>query len=132
MAAQATAGYGATNAVEDFARSLDLCDRLKGVPGAETGILKAFFGLWCVYYATGDLRRSEEITAAILGQLEIATMPAGRPSYHSCKGVELFCLGDLSASSHHFGSAIELFADDDVDPAEWALPNDPWPRCTPS
>ena len=27
MAAQATAGYGTTNAVEDFARSLELCDR---------------------------------------------------------------------------------------------------------
>src|SRR5262249_33255322 len=34
-------------------------------------------------------------------------------------------LGDLAASAHHFGAAMELFADDDVDPAEWRLPNDP-------
>jgi class 3 adenylate cyclase len=125
MAAQALAGYGATNAMEDFARARELCDLLKGVPGVEAGVLQSLFGMWCVYYATGDLRRSEEITAAILEQLEIATMPAGRPSYHSCKGVELFCLGDLPASAEHFGSAVELFADDDVNPAEWALPNDP-------
>ena len=45
----------------------------------ETGILKALFGLWCVYYATGDLRRSEEITAAIQEQLEDGDHAGGTP-----------------------------------------------------
>jgi class 3 adenylate cyclase/tetratricopeptide (TPR) repeat protein len=125
MTAQALVGYGASNASDDFARALELCDRLKDVPGTEASVLQALFGLWCMYYATGDLRRSEEVTAAIQDQLEIATMPAGRPSYHSCKGVELFCLGDLAASERHFDAAIGLFAEDDVDPAFWRLPNDP-------
>jgi tetratricopeptide (TPR) repeat protein len=39
--------------------------------------------------------------------------------------VELFCAGDLPSAERHFRAAIELFADDDVDPAQWPLPNDP-------
>jgi hypothetical protein len=120
-----TGGYGAPDAVAEFGESMAVCRRLKDDPSAGSGVLKALFGLWCYYYSTGGLAESEELTAAIDEQLAVATLPAGRPSYHACKGVELFCKGELPASHGHFATAIELIVDDDVDPTEWYLPNDP-------
>ncbi len=125
VAASAAGGYGTPTAVEDFTRSVELCGELKDIPGMGAGVLKALLGLWCYYYSTGELTKSEGVTAAMEKQLEVVTMPAGRPSYHACKGVELFCMGDLPRSEQHLLAAVELFADDDVDPADWALPNDP-------
>jgi hypothetical protein len=124
-ATSAVAGYGDSSSALDYEKSVELCRQLKDTAGMETGVLRALLGVWCYYYATGDLAQSQLVTGAMEEQLEVATLPAGRPSFHACKGVELFCAGDLPSAEGHFRAAIELFADDDVDPAQWPLPNDP-------
>jgi hypothetical protein len=125
MAAAAAGGYGDASSAADFEKTIALCAELTDVPGTQAVVLQALLGVWCVYYATGNLAKSRQVTAAMEKQLELVTFPAGRPSFHACKGVELFCAGDLHGADRHFGAAIELFADDDVDPAQWPLPNDP-------
>jgi class 3 adenylate cyclase len=124
-AVMATGGYAAPGVVDDFDRAVVLCEDLHDTEGMGTEVLKALLGLWCYYYASGDLGGAEAVSASMERQVAVAKLPAGRPSFHACRGVELFCRGELADSTRHFSQAIELIADDDVDPAHWPLPNDP-------
>jgi class 3 adenylate cyclase len=125
LAVSSTAGYAASGAVEDFGRARDLCDKLHDVPGVGTELLKALFGLWTYYFVSGDFDTARSLSSAIERQLESTTMHAGRPSLDACRGVEAFCRGDLLQARDLLSWAVAGFANDDVDPAEWPLPNDP-------
>lgn len=125
LAVSSTAGYAAPGAVEDFGRARDLCDTLSHVPGVGTELLKALFGVWTYYCARGDFDTASSVSSAIERQLDRTPMHAGRPSLDACRGVEAFYRGDLPRARDLLSRAIAAIAEDDVDPAEWPLPNDP-------
>jgi hypothetical protein len=125
LAASSTAGYAAPAAVEDFGRARDLCDRLRDVPGIGLELLKALFGLWAYYCASAYFDVAASVSAAIGRQLDGTTMHAGRASLDACRGVEAFYRGDFRQSGELLTRAVEAVPHDDVDPAEWPLPNDP-------
>jgi hypothetical protein len=125
LAASSTAGYAAPAAVEDFGRARDLCDQLRDAPGIGIELLKALFGLWAYYCVSGDLDVAGSVSAAIDRQLDGTAMHAGRASLDTCRGVEAFYRGDLGSASDLLTRAAEAIPRDDVDPAEWPLPNDP-------
>lgn len=125
LAVSSTAGYAAPAAVEDFGRARDLCDQLRDAPGIGTELLKALFGLWAYYCVSGDLDVAGSVSAAIDRQLDGTAMHAGRASLDTCRGVEAFYRGDLGPASDLLTRAAEAIPLDDVDPAEWPLPNDP-------
>lgn len=125
LAASSTAGYAAPAAVEDFGRARDLCDQLRDAPGIGIELLKALFGLWAYYCVSGDLDVAGSVSAAIDRQLDGTAMHAGRASLDTCRGVEAFYRGDLGPASDLLTRAAEAIPRDDVDPAEWPLPNDP-------
>ncbi len=125
LAISSTAGYAAPAVVEDFNAARDLCDKLDDVPGVGTELLKALFGLWTYYCASGDLDTAGTVSSAIERQLDSTPMHAGRPSLDACRGVEAFYRGDLRQARELLSRAVAALADDDVDPAEWPLPNDP-------
>ncbi|HEY2270294.1 MAG TPA: AAA family ATPase, partial [Streptosporangiaceae bacterium] len=125
LAASSTAGYAAPAAVEDFGRARDLCDQLRDAPGIGTELLKALFGLWAYYCVSGDLDIAGSVSAAIDRQLDGTAMHAGRASLDTCRGVEAFYRGDLGPASDLLTQAAEAIPRDDVDAAEWPLPNDP-------
>jgi class 3 adenylate cyclase len=124
LAASSTAGYAAPGAVEDYGRARDLCDTLSHVPGVGAELLKALFGLWAYYCVSGDLATAASLSSAIERQLDTTPMHAGRPSLDACRGVEAFYRGDLVEARTLMSRALAGIADDDVDPAEWPLPND--------
>jgi class 3 adenylate cyclase/nucleoside-triphosphatase THEP1/tetratricopeptide (TPR) repeat protein len=125
LAVSSTAGYAAPAAVEDFGRARDLCDQLRDAPGIGTELLKALFGLWAYYCVSGDLDVAGSVSAAIDRQLDGTAMHAWRASLDTCRGVEAFYRGDLGPASDLLTRAAEAIPRDDVDPAEWPLPNDP-------
>jgi tetratricopeptide (TPR) repeat protein len=125
LAASSTAGYAAPAAVEDFGRARDLCDRLRDVPGIGLELLKALFGLWAYYCASAYFDVAASVSAAIGRQLDGTAMHAGRASLDACRGVEAFYRGDFRQSGELLTRAVESVPHDDVDPAEWPLPNDP-------
>jgi len=125
LAVSSTAGYAAPAAVEDFGRARDLCDQLRDAPGIGIELLKALFGLWAYYCVSGDLDVAGSVSAAIDRQLDGTAMHAGRASLDTCRGVEAFYRGDLGPASDLLTRAAEAIPRDDVDPAEWPLPNDP-------
>jgi class 3 adenylate cyclase/tetratricopeptide (TPR) repeat protein len=125
LAVSSTAGYAAPAAVEDFGRARDLCDQLRDVPGVGTELLKALFGLWTYYCARGDFDVAGSVSAAIDRQLDGTAMHAGRASLDACRGVEAFFRGDLRQAGDLLTRAVEAIPQDDVNPAEWPLPNDP-------
>jgi class 3 adenylate cyclase len=125
LAASSTAGYAAPAAVEDFGRARDLCDRLRDVPGIGMELLKALFGLWAYYCASAYFDVAANVSAAIGRQLDGTAMHAGRASLDACRGVEAFYRGDFRLSGELLSRAVEAIPHDDVDPAEWPLPNDP-------
>jgi class 3 adenylate cyclase len=125
LAVSSTAGYAAPAAVEDFGRARDLCAQLRDVPGVGTGLLQALFGLWGFYCASGDFDVAGSVSEAIDRQLEVTAMHAGRASLDACRGVEAFYRGDLVQAGDLLTRAVEAIPQDDVDPAEWPLPNDP-------
>jgi class 3 adenylate cyclase len=125
LAVSSTAGYAAPAAVEDFGRARDLCDQLRDIPGVGTELLKALFGLWTYYCVSGDLDVARSVSAAIDRQLDSTAMHAGRASLNVCRGVEAFYRGDLRQAGDLLTRAVEAIPRDDVDPAEWPLPNDP-------
>jgi tetratricopeptide (TPR) repeat protein len=125
LAVSSTAGYAAPAAVEDFGRARDLCDQLRDAPGIGTELLKALFGLWAYYCVSGDLDVAGSVSAAIDRQLDGTAMHAGRASLDTCRGVEAFYRGDLGPASDLLTRAAEAIPRDDVDAAEWPLPNDP-------
>jgi class 3 adenylate cyclase/tetratricopeptide (TPR) repeat protein/nucleoside-triphosphatase THEP1 len=125
LAVSSTAGYAAPAAVEDFGRARDLCDQLRDVPGVGTELLKALFGLWGYYCASGDFDVAGSLSTAIDRQLDSTAMHAGRASLDACRGVEAFYRGDLQQAGELLTRAVEAIPQDDVDPAEWPLPNDP-------
>jgi class 3 adenylate cyclase/tetratricopeptide (TPR) repeat protein len=125
LAASSTAGYAAPAAVEDFGRARDLCDRLRDVPGIGLELLKALFGLWAYYCASAYFDVAASVSAAIGRQLDGTAMHAGRASLDACRGVEAFYRGDFRRSGELLTQAVEAVPHDDVDPAEWPLPNDP-------
>jgi class 3 adenylate cyclase len=125
LAVSSTAGYAAPAAVEDFGRARDLCAQLRDVPGVGTELLKALFGLWGYYCATGDFDVAGSVSAAIGRQLEVTAMHAGRAGLDACRGVEAFYRGDLLQAGDLLTRAVEAIPQDDIDPAEWPLPNDP-------
>jgi class 3 adenylate cyclase/tetratricopeptide (TPR) repeat protein len=120
-----TAGYAAPGAMEDLGRARDLCVTLSHVPGVGTELLKALFGLWAYYCVGGDLDTARSLSSAIERQLDGATMHAGRPGLDACRGVEAFYRGELLQARELMSRAVAGLADDDPDPAEWPLPNDP-------
>jgi len=125
LAVTSTAGYAAPAAVEDFGRARDLCDQLRDVPEIGTELLKALFGLWGYYCASGDFDVAGSISVAIDRQLDSTTMYAGRGGVHACRGVEAFYRGDLRRAGDLLTRAVEAIPQDEVDPTEWPLPNDP-------
>jgi class 3 adenylate cyclase/tetratricopeptide (TPR) repeat protein len=125
LAVSSTAGYAAPAAVEDFGRARDLCDQLRDVPGVGTELIKALFGLWGYYCASGDFDVAGSVSAAIDRQLDGTAMYAGRGSVHACRGVEAFYRGNLRQAGDLLTRAVEAIPQDDVDPTEWPLPNDP-------
>jgi class 3 adenylate cyclase len=125
LAVSSTAGYAAPAAVEDFGRARDLCDQLRDVPGVGTELLKALFGLWSYYCASGDFDVARSVSAAIDRQLDGTAMHAGQASLDACRGVEAFYRGDFRQAGDLLTRAVEAIPHDDVDPAEWPLPNDP-------
>jgi hypothetical protein len=125
LAVSSTAGYAAPGAVEDYGRASDLCEQLSHVSGVGAELLKALFGLWAYYCVSGDLGTARSLSAAIELQLDRASMHAGRPSLDACRGVEAFYRGELLQARALMSRAAAGIADDDVDPAEWPLPNDP-------
>jgi class 3 adenylate cyclase/tetratricopeptide (TPR) repeat protein len=125
LAVSSTAGYAAPAAVEDFARALELCDQLRDVPGVGTELLKALFGLWAYYCVSGDFDVTGSVSAAIDRQLDGTAMHAGRASLDACRGVEAFYRGNLRQAGYLLTRAVKAIPQDDVDPAEWPLPNDP-------
>jgi len=125
LAVSSTAGYAAPGAVEDFGRARDLCDKLHDVPGVGAELLKALFGLWAYYCVGGDMDTAGSLSSAIERQLDRTPMHAGRPSLDACRGVEAFYRGDLLQARDLLSRAVAGLADDDVDPTEWPLPNDP-------
>jgi class 3 adenylate cyclase/tetratricopeptide (TPR) repeat protein len=125
LAASSTAGYAAPAAVEDFGRARDLCEQLRDVPGVGAELLKALFGLWAYYCASGDFDVAASVSAAIDRQLDGTAMHAGRASLDACRGVEAFYRGDFRQAVDLLTRAVEAIPQDDVDPAEWPLPNDP-------
>ena len=125
QAVSSTAGYAAPAAVEGFGRARDLCDQLRDVPGVGTELLKALFGLWTYYCARGDFDVAGSVSAAIDRQLDNTAMHAGRASLDACRGVEAFYRGKLRPAGDLLTRAVEAIPQDDVDPAEWPLPNDP-------
>src|SRR5215813_8326193 len=125
LAASSTAGYAAPAAVEDFGRARDLCDQLRDVPGVGIELLKALFGLWAYYCVSGDFNVVGSVSAAIDRQLDGTAMHAGRASLDACRGVEAFYRGDLRPAGDLLTRAVKAIPQDDVDPAEWPLPNDP-------
>jgi len=125
LAVASTAGYAAPAAVEDFGRARDLCDQLRDVPEIGTELLKALFGLWTYYCARGDFDVAGSVSAAIERQLGSTAMHAGKASLDACRGVEAFYRGDLRQAGDLLTRAVEAIPQDDVDPAEWPLPNDP-------
>jgi len=120
-----TAGYAAPAAVEDFGRARDLCDQLRDVPGVGTELLKALFGLWAYYSVSGDFDVVGSVSAAIDRQLNGTAMHGGRASFDACRGVEAFYRGNLRQAGDLLTRAGKAIRQDDVDPAEWPLPNDP-------
>lgn len=125
LAVSSTAGYTAPAAIEDFGRARDLCDQLRDVPGVGAELLKALFGLWTYYCVSGGLDAAASVSAAIDRQLDRTAMHAGRASLDVCRGVEAFYCGDLRPAGDLLTRAAEAIPQDDVDPAEWPLPNDP-------
>jgi class 3 adenylate cyclase len=125
LAVSSTAGYAAPGAVEDFGRARDLCERLSHVPGIGTELLKALLGLWTYYCARGELDTAADVSSAIEHQLDRTPMRAGHPSLDACRGVEAFYRGDLPRARDLLSRAVAGLAEDDVDPADWPLPNDP-------
>jgi tetratricopeptide (TPR) repeat protein len=125
LAVSSTAGYAAPAAVEDFGQARDLCDKLRDVPGIGIELLKALFGLWAYYCVSGDLNVAGSVSAAIDRQLDGTAMHAGRASLDTCRGVEAFYRGDLGPAIDLLTRAAEAIPRDDVDLAEWPLPNDP-------
>jgi class 3 adenylate cyclase len=125
LAISSTAGYAAPAAVEDFGRARDLCDQLRDIPGVGVELLKALFGLWGYYCVSGDFDIAGSVSAAIDRQLDGAAMHAGRASLDVCRGVEAFYRGNLRRAGDLLTRAAEAIPRDDVDPAEWPLPNDP-------
>ncbi len=125
LAISSTAGYAAPAAVEDFGRARDLCDQLRDIPGVGVELLKALFGLWGYYCVSGDFDVAGSVSAAIGRQLDGAAMHAGRASLDVCRGVEAFYRGNLWQAGDLLTRAAEAIPQDDVDPAEWPLPNDP-------
>jgi class 3 adenylate cyclase len=125
LAVSSTAGYAAPAAVEDFGQARDLCDQLRDIPGVGTELLKALFGLWGYYCVSGDLDVAGSVSAAIDRLLDGTAMHAGRASLDACRGVEAFYRGNLRQADDLLTRAVEAIPQDDVDPAEWPLPNDP-------
>ena len=125
LAVSSTAGYAAPAAVEDFGRARDLCDQLRDVPGIGLELLKALFGLWGYYCASADFDVAASVSAAIGRQLDGTAMHAGRASLDACRGVEAFYRGDFRRAGDLLTRAVEAIPEDDVEPAEWPLPNDP-------
>jgi class 3 adenylate cyclase/tetratricopeptide (TPR) repeat protein len=125
LAISSTAGYAAPGAVEDFGRARDLCDTLSHVPGVGTELLKALFGVWTYYCSRGQFDTAANVSSAIERQLDRTPMRAGRPSLDACRGVEAFYCGDLPSARLLLSRAAAAFVEDDVDPADWSLPNDP-------
>jgi class 3 adenylate cyclase/tetratricopeptide (TPR) repeat protein len=125
LAVSSTAGYAAPAAVEDFGRARDLCDQLRDVPGVGTELLKALFGLWGYYCASGDFDVAGSVSTAIDRQLDGTATYAWRGGVHACRGVEAFYRGNLRQAGDLLTRAVEAIPLDDVDPAEWPLPNDP-------
>lgn len=130
-AASAIGGYAAPQAVEDFQRALDVCHDLREVPGMGVGMQSALLGLWAYYSVSGDLTTARTISTAMaehaqrLVRLKEPGLPGALPSFYVCRGVEHFFAGSLAASREHFELAVEQLATDDIDPAQWPLPNDP-------
>jgi tetratricopeptide (TPR) repeat protein len=125
LAVSSTAGYAAPAAVEDFGKARDLCHQLRDIPGVGVELLKALFGLWGYYCVSGAFDVAGSISAAIDRQLDGAAMHAGRASLDVCRGVEAFYRGNLRDAGRPLARAVEAIPADDVDPAEWPLPNDP-------
>ena len=125
LAVSSTAGYAAPGAVEDYGRARDLCDTLSHVAGVGTELLKALFGLWTYYCARGEFNTAGQVSEAIERQLDRTPMRAGRPSLDACRGVEAFYCGDLPRARVLLSRAAAAFAEDDVDPDDWPLQNDP-------
>jgi class 3 adenylate cyclase/tetratricopeptide (TPR) repeat protein len=125
LAVSSTAGYAAPAAVENFGRARDLCDQLRDIPGVGTELLKALFGLWGYYCVSGDLDIAGSVSATIDRLLDGTAMHAGRASLDACRGVEAFYRGNLQQADDLLMRAVEAIPQDDVDPAEWPLPNDP-------
>jgi class 3 adenylate cyclase/tetratricopeptide (TPR) repeat protein len=125
LAASSTAGYAAPAAVEDFGRARDLCDQLRDAPGIGLELLKALFGLWGYYCASAEFDVAASVSAAIGRQLDGTAMHAGRASLDACRGVEAFYRGEFRRAVDLLTRAVEAIPEDDVEPAEWPLPNDP-------
>jgi class 3 adenylate cyclase len=125
LAVSSTAGYAAPAAVEDFGRARDLCDQLHDIPGVGIELLKALFGLWTYYCVSGDLDVAGSVSAAVDRLLDGTAMHAGRASLDVCRGVEAFYRGNLRQAGDLLTRAVEAIPQDDIDPAEWPLPNDP-------
>lgn len=130
-ATSAIGGYAAPQAVDDFQRALDVCQDLRDVPGMGLGMQRALLGLWGFYCGSGDLATARTISNAMaeqaehLERLDEPGLPGARPGFHACRGVELFFAGSLAPSREHLELAVEQLAVDDIDPAQWPLPNDP-------
>src|SRR5215468_10373873 len=114
LAVSSMAGYAAPAAVEDFDRARDLCDQLRDVPGVGTELLKALFGLWAYYCASGDFDVAGSVSAAIDRQLDGTAMHAGRASLDACRGVEAFYCGNLRQARDLLTRAVKAIPQDDV------------------
>jgi class 3 adenylate cyclase/tetratricopeptide (TPR) repeat protein len=125
LAVSSVAGYAAPQVIDDFARAAELCAVLQDVRELAAGVLQALLGSWTYYCATGDLARAASLSTSMEQQLDRVRMPGGRPSFEACRGVEHFFTGSLDRAEEHLETAVALFATDDIDQAEWPLPNDP-------
>jgi hypothetical protein len=82
--------------------------------------------LWSYYAVSGDLTTAASVSTAIERQLASgATMHAARPGLDVCWGVEAFYRGELAPAHERLSRAVASLPGDDIDRAEWPLPNDP-------
>jgi class 3 adenylate cyclase len=125
LAIASTGGYAAPGVVCDYQRAIDLCTLLRDADEARESVLRALLGLWGYYCAAGDVDHCTTVSDAFRDQLARATIPAGPGSFHACRGVERFVVGDLRGAREHLSLAVELLRDDEPDPEHWPLPNDP-------
>ena len=95
LASTAVGGYAAPQAVEDFERAFDLCQRLREVPGMGLGMHKALHGLWTLLLRHRRPRHGQHDLGRPRPAAGAERLPRRPPSYHACRGVEHFFAGSL-------------------------------------